>query len=55
MVGGDVAILLMDKLLSAEATDDISVSESFDGPMLVVEEEELSVSSLVHGVLIEFV
>ena len=54
--GGVVVILLMEELLSAEATEERSISMLLmDDPRLVVTEKELSVSSVVQGVLIEFV
>ena len=54
--GGVVPILLMEELLSMEADDERSASKlSWDDPMLVVEGEELSVSSVAQGVVIECV
>ena len=54
--GGIVAVLLREELLLAEVTDDKSVSMLWlDDSRLVVEEEELAVSSTDHGVEIEFV
>ena len=56
VIGGVVAVLLMEGLLLSEATEDRSISMLLmDDPRLVVGEEELSVSSTVHGVEIEFV
>lgn len=56
VTGGQVVVLLMEKLLSVEVTNYKSVSKlSWDDPMLLFEEEELSVSSVVQGVVIEFV
>ena len=56
VTGGQVVVLLMDKLLSVEVSNDESVLKlSWDDPMLLFEEGELSVSSVVQGVVIEFV
>ena len=55
VTGGQVVVLLMDKLLSVESNDESVLKLSWDDPMLLFEEGELSVSSVVQGVVIEFV